>query len=87
MTTDTTERGLEDLICTILTGAPCNPTKTDGVTERPAAFGVGWICGVPDDYNREYCVDLAQLNLFLRDTQPEVAAALGLADDSPARLA
>ena len=85
MTTDTTERGLEDLVCTILTGAPCKPTKTDGVTERPAAFGVGWICGVPADYNREYCVDLAQLNLFLRDTQPEVAAALGLADDSPAR--
>ncbi|WP_424945862.1 type I restriction endonuclease subunit R [Candidatus Spongiihabitans sp.] len=85
MTTDTTERGLEDLICTILTGAPCEPTKIDWVEERPAAFGVGWMCGVPADYDREYCVDLVQLSLFLRDTQPEVAAALGLADDSPTR--
>ena len=25
MTTDTTERGLERLICTALTGAPCDP--------------------------------------------------------------
>ena len=27
MTTDTSERGLERLICTALTGAPCNPGR------------------------------------------------------------
>ena len=85
MTTDTTERGLEDLICTVLTGSPCGSPKTDGVADRSATYGVGWICGYSDDYDREYCVDLVQLSLFLRDTQPEVAAALGLADDSPTR--
>ena len=29
MTTDTSERGLERLICTALTGHPCNPPRDD----------------------------------------------------------
>ena len=37
------------------------------------------------DYNREYCVDLVQLAVFLRATQPEAAESLGLSDDSPTR--
>ncbi|MHB1344047.1 MAG: type I restriction endonuclease subunit R [Thermoleophilia bacterium] len=45
----------------------------------------GWICGVPENYDREYCVDLAQLTTFLRETQPETAEALALTDDSPTR--
>ena len=27
---------------------------------------MGWTCGNPHDYNREYCVDLIQLAAFLR---------------------
>ena len=42
-TTDTSERGLEDIIFAAMTGA-------------------GWIQGSSDDYDREYCVDLAQLD-------------------------
>lgn len=49
MTTDTSERGLERLICTALTGAPCDPgaERLDRGRERPAIYGAGWICGVP----------------------------------------
>ncbi len=87
MKTDTSERGLERLICTALTGAPCDPvaTTTDGVRERPAVYGAGWICGDADDYDREYCVDLAQLAAFLRETQPEAAETLDLGRDGPVR--
>ena len=87
MTTDTSERGLERLICTALTGSPCDPgaARASAVRERPAAYGAGWICGAPEDYDREYCVDLAQLSAFLRETQPEVAEALDLGQDGPTR--
>ena len=84
--TDTTERGLERLICTALTGHPCDPTGADAVAEPAAGYGgVGWACGNPRDYDREYCVDLAQLAAFLRATQPRVAESLDLAEDGPAR--
>ena len=87
MTTDTSEKGLEALICTTLTGSSCDPgTAPAGETyERPSAYGTGWICGDPAAYDREYCVDLAQLALFLRATQPEVAETLDLAADGPTR--
>ena len=87
MTTDTSERGLERLICTALTGSACDPgtVAADGVRERPFAYGTGWICGRPEEYDREHCVDLAQLSAFLRDTQLEVAEALNLGHDGPTR--
>jgi type I restriction enzyme R subunit len=87
MHTDTTERGLERLICTALTGAPCDPCagSVDLLRERPATYGAGWICGAPEDYDREYCVDLAQLSAFLRETQPAAAEALDLRLDGPTR--
>ncbi len=47
--TDTTERGLERLICTALTGSACEPgaAAVEPLVERRAAYGVGWICGEP----------------------------------------
>src|SRR5512133_2378793 len=66
MTTDTSERGLEQLICAALTGAE-------------------WIGSRPDDYDREYCVDLGQLLAFLVETQPEAFEGLQLEEDGPAR--
>ena len=62
--TDTSERGLERLICTALTGAPCDPAR-----RRPTACASGPpptaarldLRRRPSDYDREYCVDLAQL--------------------------
>jgi type I restriction enzyme R subunit len=87
MTTDTTERGLERLICTALTGSPCDAgaEAPDSVHERPAVYGAGWICGASEDYDREYCVDLVQLSAFLNATQPETAEALELDEDGPTR--
>ena len=88
MTTDTSERGLERLICTVLTGSPCDAGLAQGDPEREAATlsgGVGWICGAPNDYDREYTVDLAQLLAFLVETQPDAFEGLRLEDDGPAR--
>jgi type I restriction enzyme R subunit len=86
MTSDTSERGLERLICTALTGAPCEPgVPANMVQQRPATYAAGWICGAAEDYDREYCVDLAQLSAFLLETQPEVCEALDLGTDGPMR--
>ena len=85
MTTDTSEKGLERLICAALTGAPCDPPQGGRVRERPAGYGAGWICGDTQDYDREYCVDLAQLSAFLHASQPVAAESLDLGGDSPTR--
>ena len=86
MGTDTTERGLEQLICKALTGDPCDPPADCTIGDPPAGYGgVGWSCGNHRDYNREYCVDLVQLRAFLNTTQPEAATALRLTEDGPGR--
>ena len=85
MTTDTSERGLERLICEALTSVDCEPAQGKALRERPASYGAGWTCGDPDTYDREYCVDLVQLAAFLHATQPETAPSLDLYDDSPTR--
>ncbi|MBX7244623.1 MAG: type I restriction endonuclease subunit R [Candidatus Sumerlaeaceae bacterium] len=85
--TDTTERGLERLICTALAGHPCDPgaVPAELIAERPGNYGTGWAAGAPEDYDREYCVDLVQLREYLRTTQPKVEEALGLEGDNPTR--
>ena len=86
MTTDTSERGLERLICTALTGHPCDPPREGHVAEVPRGEGgTGWIGGNPQDYDREFCVDRVQLAGFLKATQPEVAEALALDEGGPTR--
>ena len=85
MTTDTSEKGLESLICEALTGVACDPPQGGMVRERPAGYGAGWICGDPQDYDREFCVDFTHLSAFLRATQPEAADSLGLDEDGPTR--
>ena len=86
MNTDTTEQGLESLICTALAGHPCEPPAAHATAEPSAGYGgVGWSGGTRLDYDREYCVDLAQLTAFLRATQPEAAEALALHEDGPTR--
>ena len=84
-TTDTTEKGLERLICIAMAGHPCEPVQAAVIAERPADYGVGWIGGDPHDYDRQYCVDLAQLAEFLHTTHPGVAQSLELSQDSPTR--
>ncbi|MCG8604228.1 type I restriction endonuclease, partial [bacterium] len=86
MTTDTSERGLERLICTALAGHPCDPPKSGTVAEPRTGYGgVGWSSGNPHDYDREYCIDLTQLADFLQATQTEVAESLALDKDGPTR--
>ena len=86
MPTDTSERGLERLICKKLAGHSCDPTPNGKVAKPQLGYGgVGWTCGDPHDYDREHCVDLTQLKLFLRDTQPELAESLSLNEDNPTR--
>ncbi|MDE0231630.1 MAG: type I restriction endonuclease, partial [bacterium] len=84
MTTDTSEKGLERLICTILAGHACDPPQP-GSQPYMSHGGVGWTGGDPADYDRGHCADLGQLTDFLQLTQPESSKALRLGDDNPVR--
>ena len=86
MSTDTSEQGLERLICIALTGDPCEPPKADSVREARGPYGgVGWSAGSWLDYDRYHCFDLVQVTAFLRATQPEASESLGLTEESPVR--
>ena len=84
MPTDTTEKGLESLICTVLTGHPCSPSEV-GREVQSGVGGLGWIGGHSHDYAREYCLDLVQLSSFLKETQPDAAESLGMFEESHRR--
>jgi len=85
--TDTTEKGLETLIFRALTGTGyTQPEQTSQISEAIASYGgLGYIAGNPNDYDREYCVDLFQLSEFLNSTQPKIVEELDLVNDSPTR--
>ncbi len=88
MTTDTSEKGLESLIVTAMTGRPWpEEVVEEGVVAESSApyGGTGWLHGLSRDYDRESCVDLAHLRIFLQATQPRIAQALELSNDSPKR--
>jgi type I restriction enzyme R subunit len=88
MTTDTSEKGLERIICTAMTGHSCDPGTegSDAWHDEPGVYsGPGWIGSAPENYEREYCVDLRQLSIFLKKTQPKVFEALDLDHESPTR--
>ena len=82
---DTSEHGLESYIVAVLTGIYGSPPPDNQPGEPPTAYGTGWLPGESSDYNRDYCVDLAHLTGFLRDTQPDTAEALGLDQDNITR--
>ena len=46
---------------------------------------VGWIEGDPNDYDREFALDLEHLATFLENTQPEVAESVEIRSDSTTR--
>ena len=85
MTTDTSERGLERLICVALTGHPSDPVQPGALRERPPTYAAGWLGGHTQDYDRDHCLDLAQLAAFLKITQPDTADSLNLDEDTPTR--
>lgn len=86
-TSDTSEKGLEKLICMALTGLPCDPAKSgSGVAEPVAPYGgEGYIPGDPADYDRDHAIDLKKLTSFIKTTQPKLVEALDLESDSPKR--
>ena len=82
MPTDTSERSLDRLICTALASHLCEPPGSGAVAEPPAGYGgAGWSGGNPQDYDREFCVDVVQLRAFLRETRPDAADTLASALD------
>ncbi len=87
MTTDTSERGLEELIVRAMTGRTdvLVPEHVPIETSVPAAGGTGWLLGDSHHYDREYCVDLVQLRGFLLATQPVAHESLHLDEDGPTR--
>ena len=86
MTTDTSEAGLERLICIALTGDSCEPPTSPTAAEESKPWGgVGWHPGDFHHYDREFCVDLPHLAAFLRETQPHAAESLCLSENGPTR--
>jgi len=77
---DTSEKGLEDLIVAAMTGREVSGTASGDATGGFTSFygGVGWILGDWHDYDREHAVDLKQLATFLVASQPKVAEAVSI---------
>lgn len=85
--TDTSERGLEELIVRAMTGRTdvLVPAHIATETSSPVAGGTGWLLGDATHYDREYCIDLVQLRGFLMATQDNVLESLQLDTDGPTR--
>lgn len=85
MSTDTSEKGLEDIIVKAMTGM-AQPISLECVAEVATNYGgTGWILGTSKDYHQGYALDLVQLRAFLEDTQPDSAKTLDLGNDSQTR--
>ncbi len=50
-----------------------------------ALIAEGWVAGHPQDYAREYAIDLAQFTAFMEATQPKLVDALELRSETPNR--
>src|SRR5207244_2596504 len=85
--TDTSERGLEDLIVRAMTGHTefLSPPHQATDTAVPVAGGTGWLLGDANHYDREYAIDIVQLPGFLRATQETLVDKFDLDHDSPTR--
>ena len=58
----------------------------DVVAEATVPYGgVGYVLGDSKNYDRDHAVDLANLLVFLRHTQPKVVDQLGLTEEGPRR--
>jgi type I restriction enzyme R subunit len=89
VTTDTSERGLEDLIVRAMAGNTdaLSPAHVATETSAPVAGGTGWLLGDSHHYDRDYCVDLVQLRGFVMATQEDLDESLSLATDGTSRRA
>jgi len=88
MPTDTSEKGLENLIVSALTGLPSGAGlgANDRTAYPPAAYGgEGYVLGSSADYDKEYAIDLHHLREFLTAAQPDVVESFDLENDGPTR--
>jgi type I restriction enzyme, R subunit len=86
MTTDTSEKGLETLIMRHLTGTDGLAVTPNTVAEPPPSYGgAGYFAGCAQDYDRAHALDVPQLFVFLRGTQPEAFKKLAFADANDAK--
>lgn len=86
--TNTSEKGLEDLIVRAMTGRTdlLSPPHEANESSVPVSGGTGWLLGDAKHYEREFCVDLVQLRGFLNATQPELVEAFSLDTNGPTRI-
>jgi len=82
MTTDISEKGLETLIVRHMTGTNGLAVAPGALQERPDAIGTGYFAGSPKDYDRAQALDVPQLFVFLRATQPDAFKKLAMTDDA-----
>ncbi|MBC8139757.1 MAG: type I restriction endonuclease subunit R, partial [Fibrella sp.] len=83
--TNTSEKGLEDLIVAHLTGqtAP-TPGSLTHIGELAADYaGAGYLAGTTDDYDKEHALDARHFRAFLEATQPALFAALDWDNPNP----
>ena len=88
MSTDTSEKGLENLIVEAMTGVPGGVDSTKAGAHKPPTphGGTGWLLGNAQHYDREHALDRYQLLSFLQTTQESVFDSLALGADGPPRL-
>lgn len=81
--TDTSEKGLEQLIVRHLAGISEHPiADSTQQADAPAAYRAGgYVLGRASDYNRDVALDVVQLLVFLQATQPQAVETLELAED------
>ena len=83
VTTDTSEKGLESLICGALTGQPWGVGGTRA-RERPSSYGVGWTRGRPAGTTTASTAWTSRsYPLFCARLSPTTAGALGLGRRRP----
>ncbi len=86
MATDTTERGLENLIVAALTGVRAPAAAGPAVREEGTPYGgAGYALGDREDYDRAHAVDLPKLLAFLQATQPRTVEQLRVQEPGPTR--
>ncbi len=86
MTTDTSEKGLETLIVRHMTGTEGLNVKPGQAGEpMPPYGGTGYIAGSMQDFDRAHVLDVVQLFAFLRSTQPDTFAKLGITNENDSK--
>ena len=85
MKTDTSEKGLESLIVNTMTCQRPTDTSSGIVSDTSGSYSQCWIQGNSTEYDQDYAIDMAQITVFLKATQPELVETFDLENSSPTR--